>query len=654
MKLVKARVRNFRSAEDSGTFEVGDLTCLVGKNEAGKTAVLTALFGVRPFAKGFAYDKVRDYPRRFLTRYEERHEDEDAPIATTTWELSDADRSAVAALLGDGALSNMFVEVTTDYRRRSTWDVQVDTNVVREFLLDQNGVTGEERDKFSKLPLSRIVAEIDAHPEPSAELKSVKKAIGGFRDGRPDLAAIDVLNTCLPAFFYTSHFDRMSGEISLEKLSRDARNGELTSAGDQIFLDFLEYAGTSVEELKSSTRLEELNARCQAASNDITDEIFEFWSQNDALSVEIMLAEGLSDDPAPFNSGTVAKIRIRNDNHKVSVPLSERSAGFVWFFSFLSQFKQMRKKTPGAIILLDEPGLTLHGKAQADLLRYIIERLLPEHQVLYSTHSPFMVPADRLEDVRVVEDVVTYDQRRRPIVKGTQVSADVLSVDQDTLFPLQAHLGYEVTQSLFVGAHTLLVEGPSDVLYLQAASHALKQRRREGLDSRWVICPTGGIDKVQSFASLFSGKGINMVALCDYGNGDKNKVQRLRESQIMKSTGVLIATDFTDKAESDIEDFFAPAVFADILNGAYSLKGKGQLAARQFTQPDALTRQVKQAEALFNVMGSSIPTLDHFTPANWLIHNQQVLAADTAAVNETLDRFERAFIEINAKLAVGM
>lgn len=168
-----------------------------------------------------------------------------------------------------------------------------------------------------------------------------------------------------------------------------------------------------------------------------------------------------------------------------------------------------------------------------------------------------------------------------------------------------------------------------------------------------MICPTGGIDKVQSFASLFSGKGIHMVALCDYGNGDKGKVQRLRESQIMKTSGVLVATDFTGKAESDIEDFFAPAVFADILNGAYGLKGKGQISARQFSQDGALTRQVKQAEALFNVMGASVPPLDHFTPANWLIQNQHVLAAETTAINETLERFEKAFAEINAALGAG-
>lgn len=653
MKLVKARIRNFRSAEDTGTFDIGDLTCLVGKNEAGKTAVLSALYGVKPFGQNFVYDKVRDYPRRYLTRYADRHGGNEAEVATTTWELSPDDIAAVAAVIGEGALNNALLDITVHYGGHKTWDVHVDEDKVRTELLKQHGVEGQELANLSKTPFANLLKEAEAQSEPSDALKALKLQIGKFRGGRPALAAIDALSNRLPVFFYTSHFDRMSGEVSLEKLSRDQRNGESVSAGDQIFLDFLDYAGTSVEELQKSTRLEELTAKCQAASNDITDEIFEFWSQNDALRVEIALAQGLSEDPAPFNSGTVAKIRIHNDNHKVSVPLSERSAGFVWFFSFLSQFKQMRKKTPGAIILLDEPGLTLHGKAQADLLRYISERLLPDHQVIYSTHSPFMVPADRLADVRVVEDVVSYDQRHRATVKGTQVSADVLTVDQDTLFPLQAHLGYEVTQSLFVGAHTLLVEGPSDVLFLQAASHALKQRNRKGLDTRWVICPTGGIDKVQSFASLFAGKGINIVALCDYGSGDKSKVQRLRASQILRSTGVLVATDFTGKDESDVEDFFAPALYAEILNGAYALKGKGRITAAQLSAEGGSSRQVKQAESLFNVMGSSAPMFDHFSPASWLIQNQNVLAEDSSAVSETLDRFERLFEAINAHLPAG-
>lgn len=234
------------------------------------------------------------------------------------------------------------------------------------------------------------------------------------------------------------------------------------------------------------------------------------------------------------NCRTMVKIQIDNLNHRVTVPLSERSAGFIWFFSFLSQFKQLKKSTGNAIILLDEPGLTLHGKAQADLLRYIEERLLPEHQVIFTTHSRFMVPSGKIDCVRIVEDVVRHEGRKTTVF-GTKVSSDVLSVDQDTLFPLQGALGYEITQSLFIAPNTLLVEGPSDILYLQAFSTALKSRKREGLDPRWVVCPSGGIDKISPFVSLFGGNSLNIAVLCDLAVGDKGKLERLKNSQILRA-----------------------------------------------------------------------------------------------------------------------
>lgn len=129
------------------------------------------------------------------------------------------------------------------------------------------------------------------------------------------------------------------------------------------------------------------------------------------------------------------------------------------------KFAQVQKDGAPVILLLDEPGLTLHGKAQADLLRLFKEKLAPHHQIIYSTHSSFMVAADELSSVRIVEDGVEIKgQRRVPI--GTKVREDVLTRDPDTLFPLQGALGYEITQSLFVGKHTLLVEGPGDILYI--------------------------------------------------------------------------------------------------------------------------------------------------------------------------------------------
>lgn len=83
------------------------------------------------------------------------------------------------------------------------------------------------------------------------------------------------------------------------------------------------------------------------------------------------------------------------------------------------------------VILLDEPALTLHAKAQRDFLRFINKRLAPVGQVLYTTHSPSMV--EQIERVRVVED--------RGDEVGSVTSSDALEVGEDSAFPLQAALG---------------------------------------------------------------------------------------------------------------------------------------------------------------------------------------------------------------------
>lgn len=449
----------------------------------------------------------------------------------------------------------------------------------------------------------------------------------------------------LPKFFYVSHYDRMSGQVSIEKLAKD-RQKEKLHIGDQIFLDFLELAGTSIKELQGAKKYEELVAKCEAASNDITEQIFTYWTQNDALEVKLDFSEGRSEDPAPYNSGTIVRARVWNTLHRASVPFSERSAGFVWFFSFLVQFAALRNESSNVVILLDEPGLTLHGKAQADLLKYIDKELLPHHQVILSTHSPFMVPAYRFASVRIVEDVVVRSGGR-PEIKGTKVRADVLANERDTLFPLQGALGYDIAQSLFVGPNSLLVEGPSDILYLQALSSALKRRRRSGLSGKWVICPSGGIDKIRPFVSLFGGNGLNVAVLTDLGASDRKKIEELRRSQILESSNIFTAAYFTGKTEADIEDFFEAELFAEVLNFAYELPEGRRLSAKTLASADSTPRQVKQAEAAFKLMPPEVPEFDHFTPADWLIRNSHILDKDSVDVELTLERAQRAFDVLN-------
>lgn len=655
MKLMKVRVQNYRSVEDSGEFEIGDLTCLVGKNEAGKTALLSAMRGLKP-SQPFEFDEPIDYPRRFSTRFDDRHEDGTAEVIRTWWRLDAADMTAVEKRFGEGVLKGDTFQVHFGFRYEDDsriWVIDVDSAKVLEHMLSKHALDATERNVLHGVtdgPAAdkALSGLAERTPKQEALLQDIRRCrVSSFTKG-----VIDVLSVRQPKFFFTSHFERMSGMVSIQKLQQDKQN-KAVSVGDQIFLAFLEYAGTTLEELLNTDRRETLKATCEAASNEITEEIFQFWSQNNALEVVIDIDSGKPKDPAPFNTGTVAEIRIKNNNHKATLPLSERSAGFVWFFSFLAQFKQLRK-TPGngnAIILLDEPGLTLHGKAQGDLLRYIVERLLPDHQVIFTTHSPFMVPMDRLADVRIVEDVIIEKPGKRPEVKGTKVRSDVLEVNDDTLFPLQGALGYEVTQSLFIGANTWLVEGPSDILYLNVLSQALTKRGRVGLDPKWTLCPSGGIDKIAPFVRLFGGNRINVAVLSDIANGDKTKIENLKKADILKAGHFYTCADFTNQAESDVEDLFDADLFVEMLNGAYKPPTAYTVTKDALMAAAPTPRIVKKAEALFKLMPATVAEFDHFGSSRWLLENPSALDADAPAIQATLDRFEEVFKAFNALVA---
>ena len=251
--------------------------------------------------------------------------------------------------------------------------------------------------------------------------------------------------------------------------------------------------------------------------------------------------------------------------------------------------------------------------------------------------------------VKTVEDVVTVLGPNKFDSKGTKVGDKVLSTDKDTLFPLQGALGYEITQSLFIGEHTLLVEGPSDVLYLQAASGALKQAGRAGLDSRWTLCPTGSIDKIGSFVSLFSANDLHIAVLTDIAKGQKQKLENLRKSEILEKGHVYTIGDFCDQDEADIEDLFSAELFAEIVNAAYDLPAKHKLTKMKLEGANKNTeRNVIQAAAYFNLLPDTIPIFDHFTPSSWLIQNPATLTGDDA--KETLDRFEKVFETFNGLL----
>lgn len=597
-------------------------------------------------------NKERDYPRRHLTAYDQRHGGKAATAIQTTWELSAEDVLTIEDDLCKGILSSASVQISRAYGQELLIEPSMDFKVGLEWLYNSFELSEADRTRVAKADtstsLGALIDGLDDRSDALTKLRDYLTSIGSF-----SAVARARIKEMLPRFMYFSAYDTMAGAIQIEQTLQLRNNGQLQQdeyRGDQLFVEFLDFAGVSLNEITGVQTYETFNAKLQAASNNITDQVMEYWTQNPDLVVDVDISQARPGDRPPFNTGTVARARIYNQLHRVDTPFSERSAGFVWFFSFLVKFAQVKNDEHPVVLLLDEPGLTLHGKAQADLLRFFKEKLAPHHQIVYTTHSPFMVPADDLASVLVVEDQVAERPRRTPL--GTKVRSDVLSRDADTLFPLQGALGYEITQSLFVGKNTLLVEGPGDILYIQAFSEALRKRGRQGLDPRWVLCPAGGIDKIRPFASLFAGNQLNIAALSDQTVGDRKKIEDLRRAQILKAGQFYTVADLLGRPEADIEDLFDPEVFATILNETYGLQDELRLdPVKLAAAAPETTRLVKRAENAFKLMPANVPEFDHFAPAAWLLRNLKVLDGKSAPVTRTLDQAEKVLKVFNDLLA---
>lgn len=142
MKLIKMQVQNYRSVEDSGVFEIGDLTSLVGKNEAGKTAILSALRALRPSAsQAFDIDETIDYPRRFSTRFDERHPNGQAEVIRTWWKLDPADVVEVEKRFGPEALKSDSFEAHYGFRYENRhWQIEIDHAKCLEHLVSKHAL----------------------------------------------------------------------------------------------------------------------------------------------------------------------------------------------------------------------------------------------------------------------------------------------------------------------------------------------------------------------------------------------------------------------------------------------------------------------------------------------------------------------------------
>lgn len=660
MQLKSFRVTNFRSIKNSGDIEVSRITALLGRNESGKSNLLRGLHSLNPLDGFKPLNPIKDFPRD--RRLEECTDH--TPVVSATWELDDDEKAELLDII-PRATDVTKVVIGRQYQGKthsvsfpelkSIVFVEADIKgKVKKIAAGMRAKASEENalgvaaDAFESKAAVAKVRETWA-AEFTAAAKAARTALAAadreltetqegllteleefgasiVEDKEAQQKARNWAVGALPKFFYLDDYPELDGHQDVAAYLHRKAHSQLNDA-DRNFEKLCKVAGLNpakLQELQQQGDAEQRNQLANRASAVVTGEVKRLWKDRE-LKIRFNL------DGNHFDT----LISDPTATYDVEVNLNDRSRGFQWFFAFYVTFAADTDggKVANAILLLDEPGLYLHAKSQGDLLKHFEDDF--DNQILYSTHSPFMVPTHRLDSVRTVNIADKV---------GTTVTNNPTG-DAKTLFPLQAALGYDLAQSLFIGPNNLVVEGVTDFWILTAVSSYLSDTGKTALSSDLTLTPAGGAQKVSYMVALLTSESLNVLVLLDLEKESEATKNELLKAKLIREQNVVFVSEAFDPApgEADIEDLLDPAVYESLVKEAYKaeLKGKNlQLNAN-------IPRVAKRVEKAFEDLG--VPF--HKTrPARLFLTKManepdKVLTADSAA------RFEALFKLINARLA---
>jgi predicted ATP-dependent endonuclease of OLD family len=639
MRLKTVQITNFKHILDSSPVDIDDrITCLVGKNESGKSAFLEALRRLKPAQGAVQFDSARHYPAWLEKKHRREAKakgddlDEVTPISAT-FDLEPADHEVIEELFGPSVLTSTQFTHQRRYNNGPFSYFSTDEAVAVTNFLKAKDPDAELPSLGSLETFEEVRAGLEAYEDAegldtSVLRKSVKAALDALLPKNATMRSVihSKLIELVPKFFYYSDYSSLPSKVKIRELLN--ANPDSLDENKQTALALLQLAEFEKEHLLD-TDYETRKRELENTANELTREVLAFWSTNTNLRVLIDLTmtkefNGRNETPVVDE----LQVRMYDDKHMLSLPFDERSSGFRWFFSFLTAFSRYEYDPTPVIILLDEPALGLHAKAQKDFLRFIDERLSKRCQVIYTTHSPFMIQPDQLQRTRLIED--------KGIQRGSVITADVLTTDRDTLFPLQSALGYDIAQHLFIAKDNLVLEGPSDFIYLDTISQHLKNLGRVSLDERWSMMPIGGADVIPTFVALL-GNHLDVTVLVDARKEGHQKLTSLAKAGFLTDKRIITIGELTGASMADIEDLFDAEDYIALYNAAFGAKVKKS----DLKGSDPIVVQIARH--------AGEKRFDHNKPADNLLRNKDKLLKGLSEVS--LANFERLFVRINETLA---
>lgn len=626
MKLVKVHVQNYRSIIDSGEIEIEKIkTVFVGINEAGKTALLKAIHQLNPTSEIEQVNILRDFPRSKYSEYVQNKSEEEikqTPLIKGWFSLEPSDIDTIKNLPNFSEqiidLENLIylreqkydhcIHRILDFKSTTFGDIRKPTlrlidalksnSTASEIIEQLEAFLAKNKYDYSSLSTenSNIYiqlidnAELKIDEDNVKEINRISELTKAAKKNIFHNEILNLLNKTLPKFIYFNNYIKVKPLIHLQQLA-DRQDQQIIDDkyydyGNLSLLKFLGYTPRELSNLgveNNSTdseifraKRDERQYKLNASSMRLTDCIKDIWNPNNAKDEASQLRV--------IADGQYLKVAVI-DQLGAEIELDQRSEGFQWMVSFFIVFEsQADSDYKNCILLLDEPATSLHALKQKEFIK-TISKLAEKNQTIYTTHSPFMISQDELDLVRIVE------LTDRSI--GTKVNNKIVSNDPAALFPLQEALGYNLAQSMFTAKKNVLLEGLTDLWYLEGINSLFDKN----LDSNIALLPVGTSAKISYYASMLSNNDLKSVALLDSDSAGDKAAEQETVIYSLGAKNILRTKEFLNREikNSEIEDIIRETL-AKIFHSEYGI----EITVEDLTSDKAIVDIFKRASKDFS------------------------------------------------------
>ena len=616
MRLRKFRVRAFRCIHDSGEIKVGDLAAFIGRNESGKTAILQSLtllnkdetvseldlcdemseelkseinlaegeFELSASETQMIKEKFRNISEIKKIRIFRTNKNPNTQYDFGSINISEEENKALNSWenFAENVLS--FIETIPNHIR-----IRLDTKFFEGLPPKDKDVFQREMREFSN-NIHVLAAE---EQQVISEWEKVSEKFEDLFDkllvGTTERTALEnfIENNLHPRFVYFSDYKKSYGNINLNEYVKEWRGQkgegveyveEFDKAETVKNLFYLaELDIDKLEEYKNSPS--KLIKFLNAASNRLTTRLNPAW-KGDPIHVDLR-----------YNPGNIMSVVISDIHSDGTVTnsglLNRRAEGFKWTFSFIVNFaaETQRAELQEAILLLDEPARNLHPTQQRGISD-LLKNLAGSNQVLYATHSPFMIFDYTPGNLLVVE----LDKRKHL----SKIYYDYWNAEDDTLTPILYGLSRGLVDSIVdreIGTNSrpiIIVETMSDAMYLNAFDKFLEDPNIS-MNPLNVIA-TYSKNSVLPLSIFYRDHGYKTFVLLDNGDEAKQISTQLMANDFSKVQTVFF--ELGSKPIQSIEDYMVLEDYLHAVNQTYEIKLRKE-GFINITKEDVLSRGKK-------------------------------------------------------------